>query len=231
MRIYNPAGRDDFSSINVVGGDASTIRGIWATNQITLNVPSIICQQFPQTTFFHLMNCSISIITQRSFQYCHSLVTLRLNGNHIAHLPDFMLPPQLDIDEVFLSNNGIVSISPRAFFGVHQMRRLDLQMNHLTELPFGLIDGPIVSILVISDNNISTIDSRSFGSSLAFLGQVTAVNSGISSIDPIWFDEALNLWTINLQGNICVSTMQGEIIHRRNETRQSLEPCFANFNP
>jgi Leucine-rich repeat (LRR) protein len=133
LTSHNPRGFNGFTSIpgdHLEGQSSENVAMIYSSGANMRNIPSVICQQFPNTFEMMLTNSRIEQISEAAFQHCGSLQYLLIMENFIRTIPDntFANTPQLVY--LTLNANRISSIAPNAFRG-SSIELLDLANNRI----------------------------------------------------------------------------------------------------
>ncbi|KAG5669550.1 hypothetical protein PVAND_017437 [Polypedilum vanderplanki] len=147
MTIYNPNGRNDFTHIEGNLPSNATydqVLHVSAIGENTLNVPNIICFQFPQLQTIRVQYSQLNILNYQSFEYCQNIV------------------------EISLANNGLSEIGNNTF-GNHlqKLERIEISMNRLTNIgmrSFGTESIARLRVVWFDTNIINAIDPNWFDS-------------------------------------------------------------------
>lgn len=177
LTVQNVQGRNDFTEIT---GDHyedlgnNDVRFVDAEVQDTRNIPSIICQQFPNLDELFIQDSHVQIINEQTFEDCRHLGFLNLNGNEITTIPDFTFINNPNIFTIELYNNRISRIEPNAFAGL-EVELIDMERNLLTE-----------------------IDGRWFEPSKEYLTYIYLAANRIRDVPDNTFETLSNLRTLDL---------------------------------
>jgi Leucine-rich repeat (LRR) protein len=234
LQMQNPAGRDDFTTVEGELHDDTThanVTEVFANAQNSRNFPRVICDTFPNTFWMAVLFSQIEVVEATAFGSCSQLLSVFLDHNRITRIPSGIFSNSRQLYFINFQYNEISDIDALAFAGLEgSLESVLLNYNEIVSLPFGLFDGmQVLTNVVVEDNRLSVIDSRSFGSSLVSLDSFWAVNNQISAIDANWFDAASSLMSLGLSGSSCVSTNFFNIGANRDQVRAELLPCFDNF--
>jgi Leucine-rich repeat (LRR) protein len=93
LQIFNPLGRENFDVIegeHMAGRSNNDVTHLYSGYGNTLNVPEIICQQFPNLVEFSLLADQIEYIDHLSFTRCARIERIWLYANLIEVIPDFV---------------------------------------------------------------------------------------------------------------------------------------------
>lgn len=98
-----------------------------------------------------------------SIQFYAELNFLDLSNNHLFNIPARTFSYQKKLQELYLNNNKIGSISNRTFAGLSTLTVLNLRENFLNELNAGIFSTlPKLEEINIGANRIDHIDSKAF---------------------------------------------------------------------
>jgi Leucine-rich repeat (LRR) protein len=93
LQIFNPLGRENFEVIegeHMVGRSNNDVTHLYSGYGNTLNVPEIICRQFPNLVEMSLLADQIEYIDHLSFSRCGQIREIWLYANMIEVIPDFV---------------------------------------------------------------------------------------------------------------------------------------------
>lgn len=188
--------RDDFTRIpgeHEIGTNDEDITVVFIFQQITKNVPQIICQQFQNLAEFYIYVSQVEVLTENSFSHCHNMIYLDIVLNNIAKLPDLMLVNNQRLFQLILNQNQIKEISPLTFKN-SSVEGLFMAANELRDFPDGTFDG-LENLLRfdVAENQLQKIDSDWFGTSLKLIESFWGNDNEISFIDEKFFDGAVSL--------------------------------------
>ncbi|KAG5684591.1 hypothetical protein PVAND_013816 [Polypedilum vanderplanki] len=187
LSIYNPNGRNDFNRIEgdlPSGISYNQIRYVQAVSQWTSNVPTRICQQFPQLQSLGIWASNVTFINYESFKFCDNIFEILLGFNDISYIP---------------------------------ARTFDNNMWNLRNINFGY-------------NKLTTLSLNSFGHNIASLVWVYLHFNSINAIESNWFDSTQNLTLLDFRNNFCANQIFFDIHINRNQVRNQLINCFANYD-
>jgi Leucine-rich repeat (LRR) protein len=166
MSINNPIGRDRFANVpgqHLAGRTNEDVAVIDIIFQNTRNIPSIICQQFPNVEYFIAMGNNIDVITPTSFASCRELEYLNLFNNHIVHIPPLAFVNNTNLGELELGSNRIETLHPLALEGT-ALEYIDLALNRINEFDatwFEAVNGTL-KFLDFLANGISSLPQDAF---------------------------------------------------------------------
>lgn len=163
----------------------------------TLNVPSIICNQFPSLRELSIRNSRIETISQENFAFCHNIRRLNFEGNLISRIPDYMVGKKRQLEFLNLNDNRISSIGVSPFIYT-SLNEISLSGNQLTEFePLVFNDvSETLTHLYLSSNLLTTLPSRAF-SNLTLL-RFLSLNVNQLQIPSDAFSGLENLFYLNL---------------------------------
>ncbi|CAF1204795.1 unnamed protein product [Adineta steineri] len=116
------------------------------------------------TTILDLQDNLIKRISRNgSFRQLKSLQTLDLRNNDLEQIDDDVFDEIDSLNELYLSNNSLHTITSHTFNGLKNLQLLDLQINNLTFIKNDMfIHMNKLQILFLNDNYIKCIDRGSF---------------------------------------------------------------------
>ncbi|CAG9811906.1 unnamed protein product [Chironomus riparius] len=211
LTIQNVQGRNDFTEIT---GDHyedlsnNDVRFVDAEVQDTRNIPSIICQQFPNLDELFIQESHVRVINEQSFEDCRHLAFLNINGNEITSIPDFTFINNPNIFTIEMYNNRISRIEPNAFAGL-EMELIDLEGNFITE-----------------------IDGRWFEPSKQYLTYIYMAGNRIRDVPEDAFETLSNLMSLDLGLNPELSLTPHVFQRLQGLQRLYLDGCgISEINP
>lgn len=208
LHITNPNGLDTFTSIggtHLAGfGNADVVRIIRDVSSYTTNIPSIICNTFPNLASFDFHNDFIASINDNALRGCTNLHMLSLSWNNIASLSTNAFRYTTGLWMLYLDNNRLSSLPDTLLSSETQLISLNLNGNSLSTLHFSAFgDHPNLSYLSLSRNTITAFDER-------------IVNYS-------------NLYSLEFTGNTCASGDFIDETENRDTIRGALAVCFQNY--
>lgn len=161
----------------------------------TLNVPSIICEQFPSLRDFSIRHSRIETVDEASFALCHNIRVINLEHNLIARIPDRMVAERLQLQVLNLNDNRISPIGASPFVAASSLTDIFLNSNQLTEF-----DAPVfndvsetLTHLSMANNLLTSLPSQGFSnfSALRFLSlnvnQLQIPSDGLHGLDSLFY--------------------------------------------
>jgi len=237
LSIQNVQGRNDFMEI---AGDHSEdltnndVRFVDADGQDTRNIPSIICQQFPNMDELFIQESHVQVINEQTFEDCRHLAFLNLNGNEITFIPDFTFINNPNLFTIEMYNNRISRIAPNAFAGL-EVEMLDFEGNLLTTIDGQWFESSkeYLTYIFMAANRIRDVPEDAFNNldnlmsidiglnpeinlpSLVFqqlqgLQRLYLDGCGINEINPLWFSSLQQLRILLLNDNQ-IETLQPDV--------------------
>ncbi|XP_035220435.1 leucine-rich repeat-containing protein 4C-like [Stegodyphus dumicola] len=128
---------------------------------------------------------------------------LDLSGNLLQLLPfrAFFRVGLVNLQKVFASRCGILSIANDAFYQLSNLVELDLSNNFITSIPaIALRDTPLLRRLLLSSNPIQRVENDTF-ILLSHLTTLELSNCQIEVVEPRAFDGLKSLQYLKLDGN------------------------------
>lgn len=171
LTIRNPNGFNNFTQIEGVhfqgyinadlellyrgGGSEST------------NVPSIICETFPNLRRMQLYNLGVTEIDDTAFIGCSRLSELGLSSNRISSISASAFVHLVDIRDVNLSDNLLTTLPDNVFTSQTNLTTLDMSLNPFHDIPVELFR-PLENLerLYLSYANLNAINNRWFTSNV-----------------------------------------------------------------
>jgi Leucine-rich repeat (LRR) protein len=157
MEIKNPNG-NEFSEIegdHVDELDDGDVTDLIISNQLTSNVPKIICEKFKNLKVFSAVSSEIQTLTENSFESCENLEILSLASNLISEIPENSFVNLQKLYEINFSVNQLTKISQKAFSDsvLENLLNVYLQNNQINAIDINFFDGAEnLRILFLSGN-------------------------------------------------------------------------------
>ncbi len=119
LAIANIAGNDfeEIGGEHLEGRTNEDVVVVQALFQNTRNIPTRICQQFPNIEDIFIQNSEVEIINEESFANCASLWHLSLDQNRIRTIPDNTFRNNPNFERFHAISSGINHIGASAFQG------------------------------------------------------------------------------------------------------------------
>ncbi|GJQ83737.1 putative regulation of response to stimulus [Trypoxylus dichotomus] len=105
-----------------------------------------------------------------------------------------------DLETLIFDDNGIVEVYPGAFGNLPAIKRISLANNKLKKVRSGVFNHLDLLILMLSSNEIETIETTAFDNMTQLISIMLGYNR-IKHIDSGWFWNCDSLLTISLDGN------------------------------
>lgn len=208
----------------------SHIELVYIMNQNTHNIPSIICRQFSNLHELRIVSSSLRVLTDNSLINCQNLIRFQSTRNPVHTITENFFTYNPRLMKVIIEDGQIEELPGRIFQNNPQLTDITFSGNFLQQLPNGIFDRlRFLRSLAVSNNNLSTIDTQTFGYSALSLVSLRAENNRILSIDRNWFNQSRNLQFLHLRNNICVNQTFEWIGNDRFAVEQQLERCFNSF--
>ncbi|KAG4073084.1 hypothetical protein HA402_009503 [Bradysia odoriphaga] len=143
--INNPNGLYNFTEIggvhlvNFTNDDVTRLSIIRNADSISTNVPSLICDTFPNLAWIELTTIGLTEIGDDDIASCSQLVRLRLDSNNIRAISGNAFIRLVGLEEIDLSRNNLTTLPQNVFVNQINLHRLDLQFNPLDTIPDGLL--------------------------------------------------------------------------------------------
>lgn len=168
LTINNPNGADDFTEIGGIhleGYSDANVTYIYRTAGSSPNVPSIICNTFPNLLRVMFYNSGLVEITDSSFGECTQIVELDLVFNRIFSISANALANMPDLQYFYMEDNQLRTLPETLFANQQDLLLLDLSYNPLNEIPANVFQ-PLSTLrtLYLGFANIETINNQWFTS-------------------------------------------------------------------
>lgn len=228
LNINNPNGFNNFTEIGGIHfdgyTDADTELLYRGGSSASTNVPSIICETFPNLIRMQLYNIGLIEIDDSAFARCTRLNELGLSSNRIESISDSAFVNLLDIINLNLNDNALATLPENVFASQQSLATLDISFNGFEDIPVGLFR-PLenLQILYLSYANLSTINNQWFTSNLRLNYLQLASNRISVSADSFVGLEGIQ--TLNLAYNT-INEIPSEALARL----QSLQHLFLMGN-
>lgn len=238
LKIFNPLGRNNFEDVegdHMVGRTDADVRVMYINEGKTLNVPSIICEKFPNLESMDFIHDEIEYLEESSFRNCPNLRRVYVYDNAIESIPAGLFRNNPLLEELSLGHNRLTArgIPTNAFAGT-SLTFLDLSQNPIqdfnsawiipvasslttleiydigaTHLPILFFNYPsVLEVLDVSRNPIREIIPAVFDR-LPTLKELHMAECLFRMIDPNWFRQLGGLETLRLNGNSMLSIPEG----------------------
>lgn len=171
LTIDNPEGSDAFTTIpgqHLPNRTDADVQVVDAFSQNSLNIPQIICQQFPNVVDLYFAVSNVQIIQESSFSGCTNLRSAILIYNAIHTVPANTFRNNPNLEFIYLSWNNVSELTTQSFTG-SRANFIDLEFNNLGAMPGGLFRGTwfegvntTLQSLGIMGNNLRGIEVNGF---------------------------------------------------------------------
>ncbi|XP_070492489.1 leucine-rich repeat-containing protein 15-like [Chironomus tepperi] len=182
MSIDNPNGWNNFTQVE--GFHYPGMNNVFVTAIIrnttgssTINIPDVICQQFPHVTYIDYSYLELQGIGENVFRGCRNLDWLRLYNNRIPQLPENVFFYNRHLRYIDLEGNALTTLPENTFVNQLALETLDLSNNPLTNFPNGVF------------RNLFNLRD------LHFRG------ANFTAINTIWFQNLFNLLDLDFSFN------------------------------
>lgn len=142
-----------------------------------------------------LQKCSMSPPTISA-----DTVLLNCEKQKINELPKASVANLPKLKELYLSDNGIMTIHPGAFLKLTSLEDVDLRNNEITSITAGIFDGLPLKTLKLDDNLIKNIDANAFRN-IPELSIVSLEYNHLSIFNNEWFTNNPKLRSLSMNGN------------------------------
>ncbi|CAG9811907.1 unnamed protein product [Chironomus riparius] len=238
LRIFNPLGRNNFEDVegdHMTGRTDEDVRIMYINEGKTLNIPSIICEKFPNLESMDFLHDEIEYLEESSFGNCRNLRRIYVYDNEIESIPQGLFRNNPLLEELSLGHNRLTARGiPSNIFAGTSLTFLDLSQNPIqdfnsawiipvastlttleiyeigaTHLPILFFNNPsVLEVLDVSRNPIREIIPAVFDR-LPTLKELDMAECLFRLIDPNWFQQLRALETLRLNGNSLLSIPEG----------------------
>ncbi|CAG9798479.1 unnamed protein product [Chironomus riparius] len=256
LTIINPNGLNNFNEISgqhLNGKSNEDVFYIYSYNSgaNSTNIPSVICQQFPNLDRIQIQRFGIRAVDDYSFSNCKKIQYIYINENYISQIHENSFQNNPDLLRLSLQYNQIAVLPEKLFINLNKLQMLDLGQNRISTLPTTAFNTLISLDFLLLNNNLLTnlpanvfnalknmtmiyLDSNKLDVIHAFpfgvLPKLKTANlhsNKIYAIDEKFIDNtSINL--INMPGNICADK-RIEDLTTRYVLRRELKQCFDNY--
>lgn len=187
LTIDNPNGFNNFTEIEGIHLEGFTnvdIRRLSTSlRSASTNVPSIICETFPNLIELQLYNIGLTEISDTTFTGCASLTELVLSSNRISSIGSNAFVELVAITLIDLSYNALTTLPENLFANQQNLSTLDLSVNQFESIPVTLFQ-PLENLrtLKMMNVNLSVINSQWFTSNVRLI-DLNLSNNTISVSD------------------------------------------------
>lgn len=156
-----------------------------------------------------------------------NLRSLTLSSNRHIQIPVTAFPTLSNLLELYLIDCGLSNPNPSWFRAMQSLVELHLESNGIRSLPDGIFSvSTRLANVYLSMNSFTELTAAPFGGNVGALEVVSLIRNSVSRVDPNFFDSAVNLRSLYLSGNVCISENFEISSSNRNSVRQQLESCF-----
>lgn len=120
LTINNPQGSDDFENIpgqHIEGFTDADVDLVDAFGQNTLNIPSVICRQFPNLRDLYFAVNEVEIVDENSFAGCENLQAAVLLFNNINRVPANTFRNNRNLQFIYFNWNNLTELHQDSFTG------------------------------------------------------------------------------------------------------------------
>ncbi|XP_070497788.1 chaoptin-like [Chironomus tepperi] len=183
-------------------------------------------------TYIYMPANRLQDIPEDAFASLNNLMSLDLGINPGINLPSGVFQPlRGSLQRLFLDECDISEINPLWFEGLQELRLLMLNENQIDNLQPGVFDNlPNLFTIDVGLNRLTMVHSDSFGSTLSVLTNYYNDGNPTTSIDPDFFDRAVNLNYLLVRNNECINRNFYGILMNRENVRVELADCFDGFS-
>ncbi|CAG9798446.1 unnamed protein product [Chironomus riparius] len=165
LTIQNPNGFNNFTSIggtHLTGKTDNDVQYISSSGSTT-NVPSIICDTFPNLLKIEFGSNGIQIIDEKAFKNCTKLKNLWLQSNRISKIDENAFVENVDLLFITFNVNQITEVAENLFINQHKLTELRLCSIPLSDLPKNIFNSlQNLTILHLESNILKDLRAEWF---------------------------------------------------------------------
>lgn len=226
---YNPDGLNNSVVIrgnHLTSNNDTSVLSVKAVSGISKNVPSSICNQFPNAQYFTLRDMNIEFFTLTN---CNKVTDIDMRLNSIKELPSDLCKDQPLLSKLFLEYNQIQVVTGDSLKSCTNLRYLYLEYNQLSEISSAIFaNKPLVYDIRLGFNKIKTFDESTFHglnnldvlvlrynainyippkafTSLTKLRWLMVESNLLTTLSPEWFTDLMALTTLYFNANPIVT--------------------------
>lgn len=198
LNINNPNGFNNFTDISgahlagMSDEDVETVEHQYSAHSITTNIPSIICQKFPNLKHLLLYGIGIVRIDDYSFRDCKNILVLWVGWNEITSIAENALAENTKLLYFMLFGEPIKTLPEGLFQKQHELISLVMYFNNFEDLP---------------ENIFLTLRN---------LEELWLFDNGIKYLKAEWFSSLENLQALQLDSNPIEDIPENTFSHLRN---------------
>jgi len=181
LTIQNPNGLNNFLEIRGTHspgrGNADVSSVVRTSSSVSTNVPSIICNTFPNIVHMELWLIGIERIDADSFRNCRNLSHLDVSSNRIVEIDERSFSENSMLFRIFLMGNRLTTLPENLFLNQHNLTALIMSRNSFTDFPLNIF---------VSLRNLVRLDMD---------------GCQLTHLRVEWFRNLINLQTLNLFSN------------------------------
>lgn len=204
LSIQNPEGFqfDSVDGEHYPGQSDEDVTILWALNQNTLNIPRIICNQFPNLVNFSIINSQVRVLSSESFEGCQNVERVVLYNNQIQEIPEQSFSAAGNLRVLDINNNQLTTLHVNSFTGT-QLESLNLNFNQFETFNTEWLESinETLTTFDIMSNRLQELQPGAFGN----LGNLRSLNLGTNFFTDLpgdVFIGLLNLQILFLHGNL-----------------------------
>lgn len=151
----------------------------------------------------HLENCRLTRIRSDSFRSSPNVRIIHLENNQIQHLDAGAFDATIKLEEVVLSNNGLLgkNLLPNLFRNCRKLGSLRFTGNDMKDTPSDLLMGLDIAMLDLIRCALREVPTFVTHHPLPKLVNLDLSDNQIRRLDANTFSSAANLETLNLKNN------------------------------
>ncbi|KAG4079776.1 hypothetical protein HA402_014907 [Bradysia odoriphaga] len=171
LTINNPNGLNNFTGIEGTHFEGFTnvdTELLYSSRgSVSTNVPSVICETFPNLIRIQLYNIGLTEISDTAFTGCSSLTELVLSSNRISSITANAFVELVAITTINLNDNALTTLPENVFADQKNLSTLDLSLNQFESIPASLFQ-PLENLqtLYLRYANLSVINNQWFTSNV-----------------------------------------------------------------
>jgi Leucine-rich repeat (LRR) protein len=178
------------------------------------------------------MGNNITELPSDSFSSLGNLQWLDISINPFTNIDANAFRGLINLQTLYAIQCGMSNLNPSWFAGLINLEILHLPFNEIETLPDNVFNAlRRLDEVYLGYNNLTQLTLSSFGDSIFNIEVLSVVNNQIYAIEDTKFNEAENLISLEMFGNVCSNQNFNNIDLDRETTRFRLRKCLDSFGP
>ncbi|XP_037031021.1 carboxypeptidase N subunit 2-like [Bradysia coprophila] len=218
LTINNPNGFNNFTEIEGIhleGHTNADVTTVYRVSGVSTNVPSIICEQFPNLDSIGMYFTGLIAIGDSDFAGCTRVTELGLSANSISSISADAFVTLPNLVDINLDTNSLTTLPENVFSNQRNLEDLDLSFNPFQDIPAGVFR-PLENLqyLHLISANLNAINNQWFSANDRLIYLTLAENRVTLSQDSFNGLEALR--TLDLGSNMITQIPPGAFAQLQN---------------